>query len=332
MSNLYVRSTDGSDADNGTTWALAKATVAGASGVDAAGDVVWVSQVHAESSAAAQTCNWAGTAGSPVKIICGNDGAAPPTSLATSATVTTTGASSIVWNGFTYTFGIAFFIGSGNNAATFIACNTANNQQVFEQCDFRVVAVGAGTTRINTGNGAGTKTTFIDCRFRFSQSAQGIAVNGTTHIRGGSIISGGTNITAFIIGFGNTGSVLIEDFDFSNLSSSLALSSAAGNLSNATIRNCKLPSGWTGTLTTGTATPSSRTSMYNCASGSTNYKLKIWDFRGSASEEPHRGIGSANRCIVCLLQHETHAEQQSLHLVLIGVDLDHRKPAFELVD
>jgi hypothetical protein len=34
----YVRSTDGSDADNGSTWALANATLAGAMTDAAAGD------------------------------------------------------------------------------------------------------------------------------------------------------------------------------------------------------------------------------------------------------------------------------------------------------
>lgn len=37
MADLYVRSTDGSDTDNGTTWALAKAGLSGAAGIDAVG-------------------------------------------------------------------------------------------------------------------------------------------------------------------------------------------------------------------------------------------------------------------------------------------------------
>jgi len=37
MTQLYVRSTDGSDSDNGTTWALAKATATGAAAIEAAG-------------------------------------------------------------------------------------------------------------------------------------------------------------------------------------------------------------------------------------------------------------------------------------------------------
>ena len=95
MANIYVRSTDGNNVDNGSTWALAKADLTGAAAIDAAGDRIWVSQVHAESTAAAISFAWAGSAASPIWVCCGNDGASPPTALATTATVTTTGNSSI---------------------------------------------------------------------------------------------------------------------------------------------------------------------------------------------------------------------------------------------
>ena len=38
MANIFVRSTDGSDADSGATWALAKAPLTGAAGVAASLD------------------------------------------------------------------------------------------------------------------------------------------------------------------------------------------------------------------------------------------------------------------------------------------------------
>src|SRR3990167_9113060 len=91
----YVRSTDGSDADTGLTWALAKATLVGALAVAAAGERIWVSQAHAETQASAMTLTSAGTEALPVEILCGNDAAEPPTALATTATVTTTGANAL---------------------------------------------------------------------------------------------------------------------------------------------------------------------------------------------------------------------------------------------
>ena len=59
MATIYVRSTDGNNADNGSTWALAKATIAGAAAIDAAGDTVFVSDAHAESTAGAVTLTFA---------------------------------------------------------------------------------------------------------------------------------------------------------------------------------------------------------------------------------------------------------------------------------
>src|SRR3972149_1584016 len=90
----YVRSTDGSDADTGLTWALAKATLVGALAVAAAGERIWVSQAHAETQASAMTLTSAGTESSPVEILCGNDAAEPPTAMATTATISITATSS----------------------------------------------------------------------------------------------------------------------------------------------------------------------------------------------------------------------------------------------
>ncbi len=52
MANIYVRSTDGNDADSGATWALAKATLGGALAIATSADTIWVSQNHAETAVA----------------------------------------------------------------------------------------------------------------------------------------------------------------------------------------------------------------------------------------------------------------------------------------
>ena len=53
--NLYVRSSDGNDGDNGSTWALAKATLAGAVTAWTDGDVICVEDNRAERTATGQT-------------------------------------------------------------------------------------------------------------------------------------------------------------------------------------------------------------------------------------------------------------------------------------
>ena len=76
MPVFYVRSTDGDNADNGSTWALAKATLAGAFAAAAAGDTIWVSQAHAETQGSAMTLTSPGTVANPCYVMCGNDAAA----------------------------------------------------------------------------------------------------------------------------------------------------------------------------------------------------------------------------------------------------------------
>ena len=126
MAVRYVRSTDGSDADNGTTWALAKATLTGVAAIDTAGDTLWVSDNHAESTASAVSLALAGTAASPTRVVCGDDAAEPPTAVATTGTVTTTGNSTITLfsgGGYGYVYGLSFIAGSGASGTASIVCN-----------------------------------------------------------------------------------------------------------------------------------------------------------------------------------------------------------------
>src|SRR3990167_657368 len=105
---FYVRSSDGDNLSDGLSWTNAKATLVGALATAAAGERIWVSQAHAETQASAMTLTSAGIPGSPIEILCGNDAAEPPTALATTATVTTTGASGITIDGSLYCYGVRF--------------------------------------------------------------------------------------------------------------------------------------------------------------------------------------------------------------------------------
>lgn len=292
MANIYVRSTDGSDADDGSTWALAKATLAGASVIDAAGDSIWLSQVHAESSATVQTIPFAGTKANPVKVIAGNDAAAPPTATAT-ASVSTTGANAITLSGSAYFYGITFSAGSGavnapltlNNVAT-----TADTIEIFDTCS--LMSAGTGTTSfINVGaNGASnsepSETILLNTDMKVSGAAASIDVYGDLLWRGGSILSGNAT-TGKLFRAGSVSrppSVTVEAVDFANLSASCPMVDAtrAGKFRFA---NCRLPASWTGGLITGTPTANFRAEMYNCDSADTNYRLRVEDYAGAITDE-----------------------------------------------
>lgn len=292
MADIYVRSTDGNDTDNGSTWALAKATLLGAAGIDAAGDSIWLSQVHAESSATAQTIPFAGTKASPVRVIAGNDAAAPPTATAT-ASVSTTGASAITLSGSAYFYGITFSAGSGavnapltlNNVAT-----TADAIEIFDTCS--LISAGTGSASfVNVGaNGASnsepSETILLNTDMKVSGVAASIDVYGDLLWRGGSILSGNAT-TSKLFRAGSVSrppSVTVEAVDFANMSASCPLVDAT-RAGKYRFFDCRMPASWTGGLITGTPTANFRAELINCDSADTNYRLWIEDYAGSIVDE-----------------------------------------------
>lgn len=293
MPNIYVRSTDGSDADNGSTWALAKFSISGATGIDAAGDSIYVSQAHAESSAVTQNLNFAGTNSNPVKVICGSDAAEPPTASQITASLTTTGNTGLTVSGSAYIYGIAFNIGTGaSGASAHISLNNAANAfQRYSNCSFRLNTTATSqvlnTTAITSSLGQ-CKTDWVNCSVRFGNASQVMQINRSMfEWNGGSLLSGGTSPTNLL---SLTGTNVYPCFasltgiDLSAASSSLNLITGAAP-GNVKIRNCKLPSGWTGSLFSGGMSPGFRAEMYNCDSADTNYRLWIEDFCGSIKNE-----------------------------------------------
>ena len=297
MSNLYVRSTDGSNSDNGSTWTLAKATLAGAGAIDAAGDTVFVSQSHAESSASTiNLSTWAGTATAPTNVICANDAAQPPTALATTATVTSTGAANMnLVSGPVYYYGITFSCGDGANNNALLIGQT-NKPVRLESCKLRVPAtatsfIGFGTNDNANVNEANSAVTLINCSLRFGSSASYVDAACNVTFLGGSIESGGTS-PSILVKPNVPCNILFDGFDFSNLSTSAKLAAAAGSTGNQIIvfRNCKLPASWSGTLIDSSATPGrgSLFEMRNCDAGAVNYAYWRETFAGSIRHETTR--------------------------------------------
>lgn len=282
MANIYVRSTDGNDADNGSTWALSKATVAGAAAIDAAGDTIWVSQAHAE-SVVSSSCPWAGTAASPTRILAGDDGAEPPTALSTAPTLTVTG-TTFSWSGSMYAYGLNWRFSSGSTMS--LAFNPgANGVQTFENCSFYITGSGANALIIFGAASAGSYTELRGCSFRFANSGQRFNVARDVRIRGGSWAAGGTSPTGiFVLAYSNRGTkLLVEGFDFSALAAATNLVQAVndGGLL-AIFRNCKLPASWSGALVASSAMkPGSRVEMHNCDSSNTNYRMWVEDYAGT---------------------------------------------------
>lgn len=286
MTDRYVRSTDGSDADTGATWALAKATGVGVTAIDAAGDRLFFSQAHAETTAGVVTFAVAGTNASPSQLLCGNDAAEPPTALATTATVTVSTNAALSIGGSLYCYGLTF-ISAGSIVLNSVATNSV---QVYENCSFQLTNAGSsGFLNSASSNNNTYRTELLNCTFKPSATANIHNICGDTVIRGGSFLTGSAAlVSVFRPQVDRTASRLdCSGFDFSNLGSSVNLFYGSGISSGKfVLRDCKLPASWTGSLVaSGLVGPGERFEMHNCDSTGTNYRLWVEDYAGSINSE-----------------------------------------------
>jgi len=295
--NLYVRSTDGSDADNGTTWALAKATGAGAAAIDSTTDNhIWFSSSHSESTTGAnQAWTFAGTAAAPTWAVCVDDTGSPepPTALTTGAVITTTGAYGVNINGYVYLYGLRFNIGTGSvNVNVAFDSSSVGATQIAEACIFDIVGTGAnaGITMSAAANAQPTKVIWKSCDVKFGAPVQFIKpVLANFTWSGGSVLSGSAALTSGLIapnGNGESSKSLVEGVDLTNVGvTGYLVGKSAGGVLDVVFRNCPVPAWTTGGLRTGTLQPGDRVGMYNCDSADTNYRLWIDDYFGVITSE-----------------------------------------------
>lgn len=290
MAILYVRSTDGSDVDSGATWALAKATLAGAFTAAVAGDTIYVSQVHAETQATAMTLTSPGTAASPVFVICANDAAEPPTAVATTATITTTGNSSITYAGFAHVYGVTFNCGTGAGGASINFTSAAPWCWVFDACALKMIN-SAAASRFT----AGVSSTASDDQYlhlhntsvQFAGAAQGIIVRCPFEWTGGSLTLGTLPTTLFLTpSAGNCGPAIITGVDLSQLNAGESLVDvASGNFGRYTFVNCKLGSSVAVTTGTNPGPGATQVQLINCDSADTNYRYHYHCYQGDITQE-----------------------------------------------
>ncbi len=290
MANGYVRSTDGSDADNGSTWALADATITGFAAADVAGDFCFLSQVHAESITAANaTWALAGTVAAPTRVICVNDAAEPPTSVANTATITSTGNFFVTATGSFYMRGISFFIGTGSGSPGLIFQNGAHQ---YEDMSFQILAT--GNAYVKFGDGTRTdlqKDHLKNCNFKFASATNRIALESDFRWEGGSVLSGSSTPARLFYPIPRQGvEASISGVDFSVLASTFSFFDSTITCAfRPVIRNCKLPAGWpsstNGLFNAAPTQPGVRAEMHNSDGIDTNHRLRIEDHAGIITSE-----------------------------------------------
>lgn len=288
---FYLRSTDGSDASDGLSWANAKATLAGAFAVMAAGETVYASQVHAETQASAMTLTSPGTAASPCRVLCVNDGAEPPTALATTATISATGNSVVAFLGFAVSDGITYSSGSTTSTGGIAFTNSSPLWWRFINGSLRIAGSNANN-RMNFGASAtstdDTLVELINTTLRFANVGQGVVVRCPLRWQGGSVDSGGSIPTTLFLtpSSGNSGWADVLGVDLSALGSGKNLVDAGqGNFTAYSFTSCKL--GSSVSLVTGSNAGQGgvTATLVNCDSADTNYRYHKSVYQGDITQE-----------------------------------------------
>lgn len=284
MADIYVRSTDGSDADTGLTWALAKATLVGALAIATNADTVWVSQAHAESAGAAKAFTCPATAG--LRILCGNDAVEPPTALATTATVTTTGNFAVTFvSGYAYIYGITFNSGTGGSGGADMIIGSAGKCGfVFDTCVLKIPATSTAApfvlgNTVTSANQTDKIIDFIDCSFTQDASALAslIDIQGCRATFNNITIAGAgatppTNLFD-IDGTQGVGSVTVKNSDLTGRSITNLVAVGSNFFFDVDFLNCKLPSITAVTTGTFSGPGGTRIRMHNCDNADTHIRF-----------------------------------------------------------
>lgn len=291
MASYYVYSA-AAGAGTGADWANAYTTLATAISGKAAGDVFYVADDHAESTAGAITYTFPGTAASPNRVLCAlrSGGSVPPVpaDLRTTGAITSTGTNTITFSGgVVYIYGIAFSGSSGS---------TSNNgwdirlpYGYFKNCKLKVGNTNTAS-RPNVGATSSNCTIWWDnTTLEFSATGQSIRVGiaGSTAgrlnwINTANAIAGATLPTTLFTPLGGT-TMRVFGVDLSALGSGATLVSPNGAV-DIQFTDCKLGASVT-KVGSYTSHGQEWVSFTNCDSGNTNYNNERYTPEGTETTE-----------------------------------------------
>ena len=256
MAVIYCRSTDGADGDDGSTWALAKATLAAAVTAAGTGGTVYVADGHAENLATGNMTidSSVNNYGSPVKILCVDDTGdpEPPTALAAGAIVeiSDTASRRIEFKGCMYIYGIEFRTRNSSVSHTHLLAAdllAGSILQVFDNCTLNNRSTGS-SANITIGSTSTTawarRVIWKDCTITTSNSSGNYtlsAVNSELVWIGGSLGSWADGHVVYNSGGVRPSRIFIRDVDMSVLGSGqYVVNVPYRNQTSFDIANCKI--------------------------------------------------------------------------------------------
>lgn len=257
-----------------------------ASGWSVAADVFYVGSNHAETQSTSLALTTPGTANAINTILCTPTASAPPTSVTTGASITTTGASAITITGasnrpYAYYRGITFNVGTGATAANMIFGASNRNGLILEQCALNLLTTATGSHFQFFATAAqDALIRFVGCDFRFSNASQGFHNSNQPalglEIVGGTIAATGT-APSILFKPGTTGTsayfqAAIRGVNLSNVTGTLLqlTNSTTGDL---LLANCRLGAGVAMTTGSYLGPGGFRLRLHNCDSAANNYRF-----------------------------------------------------------
>jgi len=290
MANIWLRSTDGNDGNAGTQKEAPKLTLQAAMTAAGAGGSVYVSNLHAESGAAA-TLSSAGTPASPTVVVCVPDwgadtGTTAPTSRSTGATFTTS--VEVLVSGNTYYYGLSIASSSTNGTSIRFGNTGSSCWAYMEACELKLTGNSA-TPSIAIGRG-GSTLVFVHWHntvCNFAHVGQDIVVNGRFRWTGTLSAVTGTipDVLFTLAASSSSGIAVVEGVDLSALGSGKAWVNAASTTGEILFVSCKAGSSVVFTSGTHPGQAGVIVTVVNCDSADTQNRFFRLDYAGSEIQE-----------------------------------------------
>jgi hypothetical protein len=283
----YFVDSNAAGAGTGADWANAYTTIANALARPIlAGDTLWISDIHAETTAAAVTWAFPGTAANPNFCYCVDHTVASPGTgnLKTTGAVNTTGAASnLSIRGGIYWYGVIFTAGNLTNTASLNQLDSAGSNQRYDSCAFIMGGTGiAASMGIGTGNGAGIF--WNNCTVQFGNTGHTIKNASRFIWRNTASAVVGATIPTGLFFQGNSGYAALESIDLSAITAGNTIVGPGSNAGATYIlKDCKLAAGVTVAATPTTFGPAIY--VTRCDSAGTNYIEQVYNYAGTQTDE-----------------------------------------------
>jgi hypothetical protein len=288
MATYYVSSVDGSNSDNGTTWALAVATLEYAVETLAATGgphTILVDSAHSESFSADTTI----TPAQDLRIISVNRaGSDAPLAGALIGAQSTNYSLNISGSWDVYVFGVEMRNGTGSTSKDIGFGVSDGAHFEAESCIFNYsgsAAAGRIFIGLNTTNGANAYVRMKNCTLKFGATGQGLAGSGPRMVfEDCSIDSAGSSPAALIRSQSSTGSVYeFINCDLSHLGGNTLIADfLSSGTQTVVLSNCKIGANMVMMAAPTTVLNKGQTTVwaFNCDDGDEHFRLYHGDALG----------------------------------------------------